>query len=187
MARQLEAQGEAVEAVLLVDSATPAMVGEVLATIPDRRPAGLPGHPASGEPLDLAGPGQRGRWRDRDPEGRLRAVYERIKGLGALPPDVDEAWLRRYVRLWTARMGGLRGYAPGPGAYGGRVVFCRAGTAVPGAPAPEESRPASGGWEALCREAVEEYTAPGTHHTLVQEPCVAHLAALIEDALTPRP
>ena len=43
------------------------------------------------------------------------------------------------------------------------------------------------GWERLCREAVEEYTAPGTHHTLVQEPHAAHLPALIETALTPRP
>ena len=133
MARQLEAQGETVEAVLLVDSATPDTVGEVLSAVPDEDlPAflvtQLPGSPwTSLDQLnaELAGLG---------PEGRLRAVFERIKGLDALPPDADETWLRRYVRLWTARMGRLREYAPAPRAYGGRVVLYRAETPEPGAP-----------------------------------------------------
>ncbi len=85
MARQLEAQGETVEALLLLDSATPAAVGEVLSTVADDDlPAflvtQLPGSPwTSLDQLkaDLEG---------RDAEGRLRAVYERIRGLDAPPP-----------------------------------------------------------------------------------------------------
>src|SRR5262249_62384090 len=62
--------------------------------------------------------------RGRNAPSQLRYVFEGIKALEGLPSGIDLAGLERYVRLWTARMRGLRGYAPG--AYAGRVVLCRA-------------------------------------------------------------
>ena len=112
MARQLEAQGETVEALLLLDSATPAAVGEVLSAVADDDLPAFLVTQLSGSPwtsldqlkADLGG---------RDPEG---ACAPSTSGLGARrpPPDADEAWLRRYVRLWTARMSGLRSTPPRP-------------------------------------------------------------------------
>ena len=177
MARQLEAQGETVEALLLLDSATPA-VGEVLSAVADDDlPAflvtQLPGSPWTSLTSS------RRTWGPR-PGGRLRAVYERIGGLDALPQDADEAWLRRYVRLWTARMSGLRSTPPRPRLRRARRPLpCSTeplGPAVPAVPA-AMAEPEPLGWERLCREAVEEHTAPGTHHTLVGEPPAPTLGA----------
>ena len=149
------------------------MVGEVLAAIPTADlPAflvtQLPGSPwTSLDQLnaDLAGP------RPRRPPSEPSTSGSR----GSTPsPDADRAWLRRYVRLWTARMSGLRGYAPAPRAYGGRIVL------YPAPSRPPPRTPALGG---ASRRAVDGKrcagkrsgicTAAGTHHTLVQEPRVA--------------
>jgi thioesterase domain-containing protein len=166
MARQLEAAGERVATLALVDSHLPALLGG--ARPDDERTRvgifaadlGLP----PGEP-DPAG--------EDDDEGGsyLRRVLERARAAGVLPPDVDAERMERLYAVFRRNLEALHAYPARP--YGGSVLLLRAAEHDP-------SDTATLGWERLAGGGVELRTVPGSHFTLVREPHAAALAAHID-------
>ncbi|MEW5926225.1 MAG: amino acid adenylation domain-containing protein [Gemmatimonadota bacterium] len=166
MARRLEAAGERVETLALVDSHLPALLG---GPRPDDERTrvrifaadlGLP----PGE-LDPAG--------EDDGAGgsHLRRVLERAHAAGVLPADVDAGRMERLYAVFRGNLEALHAYPARP--YGGAVLLLRAAERDP-------SAADTLGWERVAAGGVELRTVPGSHFTLVREPHAAALAAALE-------
>ncbi|MEW5931155.1 MAG: AMP-binding protein, partial [Gemmatimonadota bacterium] len=172
MARQLQAAGDAVELLALVDPSTPEEgAGRPLSGTDD--PALL-----ASFALHLGIPPERvsvtpGAILALDPTERLRHAWEAARAEGAVPPDLD---FTRFERLWGVfrhNVDALRRYRPGRLAAGTGVLLVRAEQA---------GDPAGAGaarWRALTggRAAVE--ASPGDHFGMVREPQVRVLAEIL--------
>ncbi|MEW5926736.1 MAG: amino acid adenylation domain-containing protein [Gemmatimonadota bacterium] len=176
MARRLEAGGEEVELLALVDSRAPGdaapavdpddpelLAGFVLhlGLAPER----IPLSPAEAAALP--------------PAERLARAWELARAADVVPVDLD---LRRFEHLWTvfrANVAAAASYRPGPCASDLLLVLAGDRTAPA---APEVER-----WRALTTGTVRSATVPGDHFTLVREPHVREFAAVLSEALAPRP
>ncbi|HEX8272558.1 MAG TPA: amino acid adenylation domain-containing protein [Longimicrobiaceae bacterium] len=173
MARQLEAAGEAVESLALIDSYLPALHGRA-APVDERvrvrtfaADLGLPP-----EALELVG--------EEDGGSHLHRVQEGARAAGLLPADVDAGRLERLYAVFGANLAALYAYPTKP--YGGAVLLLRAAEHDP-------ADAESAGWERVARGGVEIHAVPGSHFTLVREPHAAALAAVLEqqsDGRAPR-
>ena len=164
MARRLEAAGEEVETLALIDAHIPALLGRALPG--DERvlvrafaaDLGLP----PGE-LELVGDDGGGSY--------LRRVLGSAHAAGLLPADVDAARMEQLYAVFRSNLAALHAYAPKP--YGGAVLLLRAA----------EHDPAdtdTAGWERVAAGGVELHLVPGSHFTLLREPHAAALAPLLE-------
>jgi thioesterase domain-containing protein len=166
MARQLEAAGERVAMLALLDVGSPGRNGvaepgpdaELAEFLRDLR--GLAGPDPSGisgtSGISLA--------------GGIDEVLAREEIRQALPSDLAPDRLRDLYALFSANSRMLRAYSPRP--YDGRLILVRAEkTAV--------EIPASG-WEDLARRGAEIHTLPGDHYSLIHPPRVSELARLLE-------
>ena len=163
MARQIEAAGDSVALLALVDSELP--------------------RPGAREPdalerlLDLARDleGQSGRELGVDAEalrataaGRgLDLVLERAERAGAVAPG-DGARLRELAALRERNVARLYRYRPAP--YGGAVTLFRAGE--------PDGEASAGRWQRLAA-AVEVAPVPGDHYSALREPQVQSLAVAL--------
>ncbi len=170
MARRLEAAGERVERLVLVDAQVPALHGRVL---PDderelvrifAQDMGLPP-----ERLDLPEGGG-----EADARGYLGRVLEGARAAGVVPPDVDTARIEQLYAVFSANLAALYGYRPA--AWAGAATLLRAAEHDP-------SVSESAGWERLLEGGVEVRSVPGSHFTLVREPHADALAREVERAL----
>ncbi|MFP2933140.1 alpha/beta fold hydrolase, partial [Pyxidicoccus sp. 3LG] len=175
MARLLQAQGETVELLALLDSQAP--TGQ-----PRPAPDTLMQLASFGRILGLA-------WQDlpldverlarMDVREALAYVLEqsRRSPSGGLMLDVDvvERLFRVYQRLSQAQ----RTYVPG-GTYTGPTVLFRAAT-PPGEQAPAEDA----GWHAWLTGALTVYEVPGDHYTLLSEPHVSRVTERLATHLDP--
>ncbi|MET0399846.1 MAG: amino acid adenylation domain-containing protein, partial [Longimicrobiaceae bacterium] len=173
MARRLEAAGEAVDALVLVDSVAPALAGldapEDEATLMRTFAADL-GVPLDGlrSADDGSAPG--------DARESLGRVLEAAVRAGVVPPDVG---LEQVWRLYGTFRANLRAmYEYRPARYGGRVTLLRAA---------EHDRAEADtlGWETVAGGGVEVRAVPGSHFTLVREPNAAELARVLAELLEP--
>jgi thioesterase domain-containing protein len=99
-----------------------------------------------------------------------RIGFHRLRG-DEIPLELREHWLTRsFLRAEQV-------YQPRP--YAGRVRLLRA-TEV--SPLVAEVGPDLG-WAGLATEGVEVFDVPGTHHTLVTEPHVQVVAAVLQECL----
>jgi thioesterase domain-containing protein len=105
--------------------------------------------------------------RGLDPNEQLEYVVRQAAG------PTDEELVRRTVRrYWQVCKGherALKAYRPGP--YPGRVTVLRS-AAGPSGPGGDRTM----GWGALAGGGAEVFELPGTHQTLLSEPCVGELA-----------
>ncbi|HEX7243487.1 MAG TPA: AMP-binding protein, partial [Longimicrobiaceae bacterium] len=171
MARRLEAAGEAVDALVLVDSLAPTLAGldapEDEATLVRAFAAEL------GVPLDGILPDGEG-GEAVDVREYLGRVLEAARGAGLVPPDVGLEQALRLYGAFRANLGAL--YAYRPGSYGGGVVLLRAAEHDP-------AEVDTLGWETVAEGGVEVFTVPGSHFTLVREPGAAELGRVLSQVL----
>ncbi len=174
MARQLEAAGEEVEALVLIDSLVPRLAAR------DRAAPGDELLLVRAFAEDLGIPADRLPAPDADAGGAayLGRVLERARAAGLLPGGLDPARMRQLYGVFRSNLRALYEYRPG--SFGGRAILLRAGERGPGGRLREKT---DGGWERVVRGGLEVRTVPGTHYTLVREPRVETLAAEVERAL----
>ncbi len=170
MARRLEAAGERVETLALVDSMAPALAGR---TLPDDEGVLARTFAADlGLPLDHALPAGAGA--AMDAREHVRSVLEAAREAGLVPPDLgfDQVW--HLYGVFRANLRAMYDYRPGP--FGGKVTLLRA----------SEHDPAEAetlGWESVAAGGVEVRAVPGSHFTLVRDPHAAELARVVSEVL----
>ncbi|MEZ4432901.1 MAG: amino acid adenylation domain-containing protein [bacterium] len=171
MAQQLTAAGEAVGALVLIDSATPGRGGA--------GPAALVGDdPLAWMGLDLAGlggeelPALIEAMRRMSPAERRAHLRERIEG-SEIARRLGEAQRARLVQVFRDNLAALAGYRPAP--YPGEATLLRAARRV------DPSRDTDG-WGALVAR-LRVLRVPGHHYSMLQPPHVAELARLVSAAL----
>ncbi|HVR96470.1 MAG TPA: amino acid adenylation domain-containing protein, partial [Thermoanaerobaculia bacterium] len=167
MACQLERQGEVVEPVVLIDSLAPAGEGRPERVVGDGElvtlfandvarlfGVSLPSLPAAAEDA-------------------LRLLAAEAERAGLLPPGAGDGEVQRRYKVFRANFRALEGYSGGPCAA--PVLLFKAA---------ETDRPeADLGWSRLSRGPVEAHELPGDHYTLLQQPHVRTLAALLRERL----
>ncbi len=174
MARMLEVAGEEVELLALIDSRIHEEAS--FAVDPDS-----PGALASfllhlgvaGEQIARAAEGGA----TLGPRERLQRAWEAACAADAVPGDLD---LARFERLWSvfrANVGAAAAYRPQPCAADLLLVLAEEGAALA---AGESAR-----WEALTSGSVRSVIIPGDHFSLVREPQVRQVAALLAASLQP--
>jgi amino acid adenylation domain-containing protein len=181
MARQLQARGEAVAALVMFDTYAPELLGDEF-------------HPRAG--------GATREGDDADPlasEGVLNALdelcragteedikdaFETATRVGLLPPEVGPREFTNWLRGCRSRIGAARAYRPRR--FAGRITLFRPSERHDG-----DGRPPDGGenldsalgWGGLAAEGVEVYAVPGTHLGMIQEPHVSSLASRLKRIL----
>jgi len=174
MARQLENQGEAVDAVLLIDSFAPAagaaeaLEGGALVASFAFDLARQLGIDLAGLPPDLL---------EREPEDLLHHLATQAEAAGLLPPGLDTGELTRRYTLFEANHRALASYNPEPGST--RLLLIRASKRPIGRAQPEHDL----GWTNLAAGSLEIHELPGDHYDLLREPAVAALAAIVRETL----
>jgi amino acid adenylation domain-containing protein len=178
MARQLEAAGDQVELLALVDP-TPPSDGE-------GAPPGEADDLAllAGFALHLELPVERIALVPEEilaasPEERPGRAWEAARAAGVVPDHLD---LARFERLWAvfrANAAAAAAYRPAPCASDLLLVL-----------AEDRREPATRDvalWEGLTTGTVRSATVPGDHFTMVREPRVREVASLLAEALDVRP
>ncbi|HEX2189521.1 MAG TPA: amino acid adenylation domain-containing protein, partial [Longimicrobiaceae bacterium] len=167
-ARRLRAQGEEVDALVLLDPTTAVRHPEGsdgAASLEDTLRAMLGGRLPAGHDEET--------FRALGADGRLALLQAEAVAAGALPAGLDPERLGRLLRVRAAHLRALRGWHPEP--YDGSALLLEA-----------EERPASGprgdrriDWRWLCAGGLEVRPAPGDHYTLLREPHVGTVAGLL--------
>ena len=176
MARRLEAAGEEVELLALVDSVAPRAAPPAAAAEDPRMLASFLAHLGLGGARGASPAAEALALAPAQPLGR---VWEDARAAGLVPGELGFA---DFERLWTVfrrNAAAAASYRPGPCASDLLLVVAgdRAGSA-----AAEAAR-----WGALTTGTVRSAVVPGNHFTLVREPHVRTLAALLAEALAPVP
>ncbi|MEV5747570.1 amino acid adenylation domain-containing protein [Actinoallomurus sp. NPDC052308] len=160
MARQLQADGETVRLVVLMDSAVPPQLKEP------------PTHTEMLESFahDLSGlqgkEPPRVDWErivELPPEEQTAEVVDALEHSGRIPADIRDE-LGRRIQVFMANAATALTYRPGH--YDGSLVSLGA-----------KEGQYDGGWEPLVSGDIVERTVPGTHYTMLQQPNVDTLAA----------
>ncbi|MGC5360539.1 type I polyketide synthase [Streptomyces sp. DT24] len=102
-------------------------------------------------------------------ERTYEAQRETLRG------TASEDVLATLVPLRLAHYAALCGHRPGAASYDGPVLYVRAGD-----PEPDESDPRSEEWRAVV-PGIDMTTSPGGHESMLREPHVRSLAALLAD------
>ncbi|HEU5226425.1 MAG TPA: hypothetical protein VFU49_01355, partial [Ktedonobacteraceae bacterium] len=128
---------------------------------------------------------------DALPEGeQLTYVLEQAKMHNHIPQDVDIVRFRRFARMQKSLLYALRSYSPT--VYAGRITLFRTQTS---AAIESESVPSLAGtlpgacvdrWARFSSRELEISIVPGEHATLMSEPDVSALAAILSRCLAQR-
>ena len=182
MALQLQAAGEAVAFVGLMDTVAPALD----AHWPRERDAELPVILATETAERMRRPFtfDADTLEGLDADEQVRRVMQAFRAQGPTPAGFDEAALGAGCRIVRDRYASRAGYRPGR--FAGTVTLFRAGSVRPEHAAhlvrygDDERRTL--GW-CLHADAVEVHEIPGTHATLASEPQVRALAERMRESL----
>ncbi len=170
MARQLEAQGEEVALLALMDSGFPARGRVDEADLQLRFLRDLVGL-ASGEKIS----------QEDLPCSALDLGFgelvERLRFEGRIWPDLDPERVRDLFSIFRANVRKLQGYQPRT--FGGALLYFRSADSLDGA-----GGDLTRGWRAWARGIVEVQLVPGDHYSMLREPHVrplaGHLSALLQ-------
>jgi len=167
MAQQLQASGQAVALVALIDSYTPNAMSELEtdeASLAHSLAADLSGLFGTELPLEQLNFGQ------LQPEEQLQHIFTAAKRLNLLPPEVDMEQMRHLFEVFKANRIAIANYQPQP--YAGKVaLFCASSSA--------ENR----GWSSLTTQNLDTYIIPGSHYTMMRSSYVQVLAQELETHL----
>jgi amino acid adenylation domain-containing protein len=167
MAQQLRQQGEEVAFLGLIDSAAPKPVegiddATVLAGF--LRDLGAQVGRSSGKSL----PDMSERLRGLDRHAQVACLLEEAVANGILPPQTDAAQLENLLRVFRGNVQALSSYVPQR--YDGRLALFRA--------TGNNGQDLVSAW-ANYAAAVEIYSLPGSHYTVMTQPNVHELATLV--------
>jgi thioesterase domain-containing protein len=163
MAQQLQARGEQVSFLGLLDASTSSLnvLFEEYQELDDA--AFLVKLVAQEVSLSLD------RIRQLEPDEQLLYVIEQARQLNLIPPDLELAQAQRLVQMLKSHIYAAKSYIPQP--YRGRVTLFRASEEADVA-----SQDLTLGWQELAPEGVELHWVPGNHRTMVSKPHVQVLA-----------
>jgi len=163
MARQLEAQGETVERLVLIDSYAPGPLWQQ--DLDDRALVAM----FADDLAQLLGIGGRAL-----PEGlgedAISWLAARAEEEGLMPPGLGVAELQRRFATFAANFRAMAGYVGG--SCTAPLLLVRAS---------QSSGDADGGWGRVAGQGVEIREIAGDHYTLLQEPTVESLATLLQE------
>jgi thioesterase domain-containing protein len=178
MAQQLAAKGQKVNVLILLDCAAPQPGAQQMRFEESARMAHFASILAGQFGKELSLPVEE--LQALAPDQQLDYVFEKAKNADILPPDIEIAELRRlYENVFEPNLQALSTYQPQP--YAERILLLLADEQID----KESSRPKSDfapGWNELAPGKVEVHRLPGNHFTLVQEPNVEAVSALIKTA-----
>ncbi len=165
MAQQLQAQGQHVSLLAVIDANAPAT--ETQFAEPDEisymesftRDMGLAWEQLQGSSDDLV---------NLDSRQRLDYVLEMAVAANVLPPDVESSQIEHLYNVFKTNVRAMLDYKPQPLSI--PITLFKAEELL-GEPADPRA-----GWERFTREGVELLTVPGNHYTMVREPHVKILA-----------
>jgi amino acid adenylation domain-containing protein len=163
MARRLDAAGDEVQGVVMLDPHLFADDGDdddvfLAQLFGERLPAGFS--------VD--------EFRALDAEGRLAYIARHAASSPLLPADASPEALRALLRVRRAHLAAQRRHRPEP--WDGPAVVLRATELAPAARATAQA------WDAAAPEA-EVVSVPGSHYSMMREPHAAAVAAALADAL----
>ena len=171
MARQLDALGERIDALTLLDIG----VADFRGRSQSQDDATLMAEVLAAHlPPDLRADGPRAA------EDRLDDLLEQARLAGLVPDGLDLDALAPYVELTRVNVRAASEFRPGP--YSGHVTLIRAAER-----AAEQIPDPHLGWSEVARGGVELAVTPGHHFTLLRAPHVQHLATLLDALLTRTP
>jgi len=172
MAQQLQAQGQEVALLALIDSY--ALTGD---QEPEPDDVTLLGDLA----LDLGLPlnqiaFERDRFEQLEPDERLAYVLEEAKRAGVVPSDIELIQVRHLFQVFKSNVQAMRRYVPY--AYPGPIALFKASEQFD-----EQVFAEDLGWGVLAAGGVAMYAVPGNHYTVIREPNVEALAGQLEHHL----
>ncbi|WP_164021762.1 non-ribosomal peptide synthetase, partial [Pyxidicoccus trucidator] len=165
MARQLQARGEAVELLALIDP-SPATADRVSLDVDDPRQV------VAQFARDQGQLAAREAWRpdaavlEQGPDAVLANLLEEGRQAGLLVPEVGLPQVRNLFDVFASNLRAMKHYAPAP--LAGRIAMLRASEA----PAETPDR----GWGALSSEGLVLCEVPGNHYSVLRAPHVQVLA-----------
>nr|QEO74560.1 condensation domain-containing protein [uncultured bacterium] len=182
MARQLEARGERVALLALLDAYAPTgrepEHGRAALLSMFARDLGLTSENVGASFEEVA---------SLPPMAQLRKVWAEAKSAGLLPGDMTLVEFRKLFEVFKVNANTTRGYAPGP--YGGRVTLFRAAPTRWRGLGPEDAADGhhdgpgqasltdpTSGWGALAAGGVEVHEVPGDHYSVLRGPHARALA-----------
>jgi amino acid adenylation domain-containing protein len=174
MARQLEAAGEQVALLALLDAHAPrargprTLLDEVELLSDFAQDMGLTLDALTVSPEELL---------RRAPHELLPYVLELVRAAGILPPDIELRQLRRLYRIFKNNVTAARAYHPAAGDT--RLTLFRADSSRVEGSKEEPSM----GWEKLTSAVVEVYDVPGDHFRMVRAPHAEVLARKLRGCL----
>ena len=170
MARQLEAQGQQMSLVALLDarpvtSADDAAQWDELTLLTSfAQDLGLPVDGLQLSTDELA---------KLDSDELLSYVLQRAIDAGVVPGDIQLAHARRLFEVFKINAQAMQNYRPE--ASSTRVTLFKAGE--------QEEADETMGWSALTSGEIEIHRVPGSHFTIVREPYVSSLAEQLADCI----
>ncbi|MFI9257297.1 amino acid adenylation domain-containing protein [Streptomyces sioyaensis] len=172
MAAQLRAQGERVDALVLLDPAIPPRLPE-----PPRHEqvlwlflrdlAGMAGRPMP--PLDVD------QLRSLEHRARTKAVLGAIREAALVPDEITDQLAAR-MAVFSAMVSGAAVWQPAP--YDGPLTLLVAGDAA-------EARQRLTGWRPFTTGTPTAHPVDGTHHSMLRRPALTGLATAVDRCLTP--
>ena len=171
MAQQLQAQGDEVSLLALIDTSVPAHVramgepDELSLMVLFAQDMGL-----SWQELEVS----LEEMMKLDPQDQLVWLFELAIAAGVVPPDIERSQIERLYHVFKTNVRAMLAYEPQP--FAGRVTLFKAEEPLPGS-GPENS------WDEFALDGVEVYSAPGNHFSMIREPHVRTLARSLADCI----
>ena len=114
------------------------------------------------------------RW---DSQRRLAWLLERAREIGAVPPELTFSQFCRRSQLFLHNLQALARYRAG--SLPVDLLFLRSSTPDPGNGSADPTR----GWRHLTTGSVACHSLPGTHHSLLRQPHVERLSAILQEGI----
>jgi thioesterase domain-containing protein len=164
MAQQLQARGQPVALLALIDSDVPA--GNPF----EEDDVTILGNIALGQGLPI----RPERLMELEPDERLALVLDEAKRLGVMPPDIELTQIRLLFHVFESNMQAVRRYTPR--VYSGPITLFKAEVSLSG-------RAKDSDWSVLAGGGLTVYAVPGDHFTIARAPNIEILAGQLKQEL----
>jgi thioesterase domain-containing protein len=176
MAQQLQRQRHDVSRLILLDSLAPGLMNQRLAHAGEASAKPDDDHLSEQDALarlaELCRTGT---------DEQISAAFAEVREAGFLPPEVALEDFQRWLQGCQTRVQQVLRYRPTP--FNGRIILIKTFESEQKSELSNDLDPGFG-WQELATEGLEIHTIKGSHYTVVLEPYVAELAAVIKRCLT---